>query len=172
MAPQVENCPKPLCLSQCLMFKIGTSNRNCQTILKFQNGMSNDSLRFQNGMLNDEEKNLKSQNGMSSWGGLRRPSITLHQHTRRWWGVFNFSIFNLINVRPRTRLQADRKILHPKRNFFPKKFGSSRNIPYLCQRDKDSGRPLGRAHVRRSASMPGIFYAQRATDKTAAIPKE
>jgi len=84
--------------------------------------------------------------------------------------TFNNLYFN--NVRTSMRLRASQNFFGPMQKIFAEKFGGFRNLPYLCQRVKDSGRPLGRAHVRRSASMPGIFYAQRATDKTAAIPKE
>ena len=72
-------------------------------------------------------------------------------------------------MRPRVRAKT---FFGPGAKIFAEKFGGFRNLSYLCRRDKDSGSPLGRAHVRRSATMPGIFFAQLATDKTAAIPKE
>lgn len=60
--------------------------------------------------------------------------------------------------------------MHQRNKKVTQKFAGTEKSTYLCQRVKDSGNPLGRAHVRRSATMPGIFYAQLATDKTAAIP--
>lgn len=65
-------------------------------------------------------------------------------------------------MRPRVRGQ---KNFGPMRKKIAEKFGGFRNLPYLCPRLQHGGRPLGRAHVRRSAEMPGIFYAQCATDK-------
>ena len=46
----------------------------------------------------------------------------------------------------------------PKHHFFAKKLAGFGIFAYLCPRYKDSGRPLGRAHVRRSALTAGHFF--------------
>jgi hypothetical protein len=70
------------------------------------------------------------------------------------------------------RLRARKNFFAARREKVARKFAGFIFLPYLCRRDKDNGSPFGGAHDRRSANKPGIFYAQQATDKTAAIPKE